>query len=115
MPSSIEEAIANAPPMKRRRLELLRSALDCSDRTHDQCDFEPIQHDHAFCLGVATEEITLGAPATIVGFWWKEGVEGVCSEDLAQVQLTAKCIRSGELSIEERCLNQWDGEAGFSL
>ena len=110
IPPSFASAAADAPPMKKRRLELLTSVLEDLDRARDGCDLEPIQHDHTFCLGVATEERSLGAPAIVIALWRKEGEEDTYSEELAHLQLTEKSICNGELAIDERCFNLWNGK-----
>lgn len=110
IPPSFASTAADAPPMKKRRLELLTSVLENMDMSRVGCDFEPLQHEHTFCLGVATGERSLGAPATIIAFWRKEGEEETCSEELTHLQLTAKSVCNGELSIDERCLNLWNGK-----
>jgi hypothetical protein len=97
--------------MKKRRLELLASVIENTDKTYvNQSDFEPIPHDHTFCVGVAMEGRPLDAPATIMAFWRKEKSEETCSEELTQLKLTAKSICNGELCIDEKCLNLWNGK-----
>lgn len=97
--------VADAPPKKKRRLEVLISAMKCSEETQD---FDPVECGHAFCLGVATEEQLPGTTAVLVVHWWTTGEAH--SGELTRVQLTTRSVCSGELSIDEKCLSLWNGE-----
>ena len=98
--------VADAPPKKKRRLEMLISAMKCSEETQDH--FDMVECGHAFCLGVAMEEQLPGTTAVLVVHWQTMGEAR--SRELTQVQLTTKSGCSGELSIDEKCLSLWNGE-----
>ena len=109
--------IANSPPEKRRRLELLVSAMDSRNETTESQFhiIEPVEPGTSFCLMLVTDEGIPGSEVVVVGLWRKEGMDEMQTEELTRVKLTSKLICSGELSIDHRCLGLWNGESILPL
>ena len=104
---------ASSPPKKRLRYEVVTSALQSPDSSkgaglgQSSC-CEPLQPDQVFCVGVAAKGVCPGARATVCGSWCKEGK--VQTAELVRVQLDVRLVSTGELTVDEQCLQLWDGE-----
>ncbi len=111
IPPTLSNAL-NSPPEKRRRLELLVSAMDSRNETTENrfCDFDPVESGLSFCLTLVTDRDALGSELVVAGSWRREGVEGMQTEELTRVKLTTRQMCSGELAIDHRCLAQWNGK-----
>ena len=107
VPPSFSRPDADSPPKKRRRLELLASAVDSTE--YIPCGFEPVEPDLSFCLAVVTDGGSPGSEIVVVGLWQKKDVNVTVTEELTRVRLTPKAMCSGELTIDDCCLSLWNG------
>ena len=110
VPSSFSAERNNVPPEKRRRIDLLATAIESPKGRLEDNYLGPLQPGHSICLVVVSPQRTLGLEGTIVGFWMEDGREKVETGELTRVKISTKLVCNGSLSINNCCLNLWNGK-----
>ena len=103
---------SNGPPEKRRRLEVLLTALESKDEGwEEECERKPLRPGAAVCLVITTTDLRVpGQETTIVGMWKEEGSAGeLVAGEITQVKMDMRLLHSEDLSIDESCLDIWNG------